>query len=958
MKLRILAASIAVIGLNGSAFAQTSDSPPARVEITGSSIKRIASEGALPVEVITRAQIDKAGIVTAEQLISRLSINGTGADNLASNGDVVSGTARGNNGASSANLRGQGADSTLVLLNGRRVATHGMKGQAVDINSIPMAAVERVEVLKDGASAIYGTDAIGGVINFILRKNYTGLEASAFTDITQHPGGEISKISIVGGLGDLDKDKYNILMTVAHSENKRLMGNQRDFVDTFQPDRGLSVDTRGTPIATAFAASQGRNLLGAQPKAPSTTFTSTLNGTGPIQPGTTLPMAGINILNLPGAAGCNSVDGMEAYDASLWGFPDRKWGCAWDTGRAAVLQQPVKNTNYVLRGTFKINEHQIFGEVVGSHVEVEKTFSPNQISPGSTFNQATWYPLNANTKSTYDAVYNAIVAVFPTIASNYGQPIAYRWRCMPCDYRQIQTQTDAGRVLVGADGPIGTWDYRVGLSQASSESESKLGTGFHYTDKLRAALGSGLVNPFSLTQTQAGIDALNAASAYGQVMYGGKQTVTELDASVSGEIYKIGGGAVMAAFGVDKRKEEYSFNGSTNAATLLTTDGLQGIFNAPFDASNSLTPQSRTISAIYAEVLVPLTKQLELNVAARRDSYSGFGSTTNPKVSFRYTPAEQILFRGSYNTGFRVPAFNQLFNAPTITPNPGTGIFDPATCPSLKADGSAGCVQVHPDSINGGKADLAPETAKQKSLGVVWAPVREFSANVDYWEIEKEDTIRSFGVATLSQNYALFTDRFIRDSTGTLLQIDQRWVNSGGSLTRGIELGAKVNGKLAGASWEAGIDGSYLIEKKSRPLPTVAYGANEVGKWVDFTSDLSLRWKHTAYFTYARGDWSATLEHLYRSGYKDQVLPGVANGTVVPPNWKSDVDAYQLFNISATYTGFKNLTLTAGIKNLLDKDPPFAVAYDSNSGAGSTWEPRVADPRGRSYTLMLNYKFF
>jgi iron complex outermembrane receptor protein len=109
--------------------------------------------------------------------------------------------------------------------------------------------------------------------------------------------------------------------------------------------------------------------------------------------------------------------------------------------------------------------------------------------------------------------------------------------------------------------------------------------------------------------------------------------------------------------------------------------------------------------------------------------------------------------------------------------------------------------------------------------------------------------------------------------------------------------------------------------------------------------------------TYKQGNWSGMLQNIYRSGYNDQVLPGVANGLVTPPDWKSKVDAYSIFNLSASYNGFKNTTLTAGIKNLFDKEPPFAVTYDSNTGAGSSWEPRVADPRGRSFTLTLDYKF-
>ena len=177
MKLEKLAQAVSLALIAGTAFAQQPGTPKERIEITGSNIKRIQDEGALPVQVITREEIDKKGIQSLEQLLMQISANGTGADNLQSNVGIQLGTTDRNNlGNSSANLRGLGASSTLVLLNGRRVSNHGAKGNAVDLNSIPLAAIERVEVLKDGASAIYGTDAIGGVINFILRRDYRGVE--------------------------------------------------------------------------------------------------------------------------------------------------------------------------------------------------------------------------------------------------------------------------------------------------------------------------------------------------------------------------------------------------------------------------------------------------------------------------------------------------------------------------------------------------------------------------------------------------------------------------------------------------------------------------------------------------------------------------------------------------------------------------------------------------------------
>jgi iron complex outermembrane receptor protein len=938
---------IALIGVVGPAMAQTSADKPEgtiqRVEITGSSIKRIAKEGALPVEIITRKQLVEQGIVTAEQAIAILNINAASSDNLASNSDVTSGAQRGNNGASSANLRGQGADSTLVLLNGRRVATHGMKGSAVDLNSIPMAAVDRIEVLKDGASSVYGTDAIGGVINFILKKNYKGLEAEAFDDTTQHGGGNISRVSVTGGWGDLDEQGFNLLAAASHSYNAALRGNQRGFVNTFQSDRGVSVDTRGAPFANVFATSLGPNLLGS--KAPTAVDGKSYNG--------------ISLLNLPGGAGCNSIDGMGAYDAKLWADPTTAYGCAWDTGRAAQLLQPVKNDNAVLRGTLKRGEHEFYAELVGSDVTVMKSFSPNQVSPSaSTFNPTSFYP---KTGAAYDTVYNSLVKVFPGIAANYGQPIAYRWRCMECGNREIETETKAGRMLVGAEGPLslgslGTFDYSVGLSRAFSQSQSTLGQGFNYTAPLAAALGSGKINPFLMpgqAQSQEALDLIKSTSAAGVVLYGGKTITTEFDAKMSGEVFQLPAGALMAAVGTDLRREEYRFNGDDRDIA-----NRRAILNAPFDDVNALSNVHRDIKAIYAEVLIPVTKALEVTVAGREDHYSGFGNTFNPKVSFRYQPLASLMFRGSYNTSFRAPSFNQLFNGVTESPYAGKDLVDPQSCPSGKVDPNVpGCVGITPNYITGGKPNLGPETAKQATVGVVWEPSSSFSANADLWEIRREDTIDSFNITTMVANYNLFKEQFLRDAQGNIAVIDQRWVNAGERITRGLELGARTNGRLGTGSWTAGIDGSRLLEKKSRATKNAPFGDSEIGRFL-FTGDLGLKWKHSAYVTYKEGNWSGLLQNIYRSGYTDQKLPGVANGTVVPPNFTPDVKPYSIFNLSVNYTGFQNLTLTAGIKNLLDKDPPFAITYDSNTGAGSTWEPRVADPRGRSFTLTANYKFF
>jgi iron complex outermembrane receptor protein len=364
----------------------------------------------------------------------------------------------------------------------------------------------------------------------------------------------------------------------------------------------------------------------------------------------------------------------------------------------------------------------------------------------------------------------------------------------------------------------------------------------------------------------------------------------------------------------------------------------------------------RDVKAIFTEVQVPITKELEATVAVRRDEYTGFGSTTNPKVSMRFAPAEDFMVRGSYNTGFKVPDFKQQFFGVTEAPG-GSTTVDPATCPTLKVSALPGCQSIVFNTLFGGNPALQPEKSKQSTLGFVWAPTRSSNIGVDWWTINRTGTIQAAPLATLLSNYTLFPQNFNRDASGNIVQIDTRWINAGETITSGVDITANVFGKMGDARWAVNLDGSYVYEKLSRPIASAPFGANEVGLFnpsSTTTGELALRWKHALTGTYTRGPWTGSLTQLYRSGYKQNVIYA---SSFTPTDFVADVDSYKLYNASVTYSGIKNLDLTFGIKNLLNTDPPFAITYDTNTGAGSSWDPRVADPRGRSYTLQANYKF-
>lgn len=951
------------------------------VLVTGSRIKQDPNNSALPLQIITTQELQRNGISSPEQLVMFLSTNGSGADNLASNADVTSGAQRGTNGLSAANLRGQGSAATLVLLNGRRVAAHGLSGSAVDVNQIPFAAIERVEVLKDGASAIYGTDAVGGVINFITKKDFKGLGLQGFTDITEQGDGNIYRVSGTAGWGDLKEDGFNVMGAVSYSWNNILRGAKRDFVNGNQPNRGLSIDTRGTPLATAFQLNPsalffpGGTLLGGTSGATQITnlfFPGT----------TTVANGGINVLDVPGGAGCTAMDGGQAYDQLLWNAPGAAYACAWDTGRAAVIQQPIQTLTYYGRGVVRVaGSHELSVEVTGSKANSAKSFSNAQVS-GNTTNLQVAYPLNGVTTANYNDIYNKLVGAFAgspgqaALIANYGKPIAYRWRCIACDVREYETDTKTFRVALGAEGPLfAGWDYRAGASYARSESSSVLGSGYYYRGTTAAnlpdaaaptapgatapgllgLLNSGILNPFlqpGQQQSAAAIAGLAAISAEGATLYGGKYEVKQFDASVSGGLFPIWGGDIKMAAGVDFRRETYSFNGSSAAAAAAPV-----IFLAAFDNVNALTPKTRDVKAAYAEILFPILPGLEVTAAGRVDDYTGFGSTVNPKITVKFRPIDQIMFRGSYNTGFRVPAFNQIFNGVTDSPYAGSDLVDPIRCPAGVANVTdPNCVFIRPNIQTGGNLNLGRETAKQFSGGVVFQPFNRFSLSVDFWSIAVDNTITTLTLSQLIQNAALFPERFIRDATNTIVTLDDRVVNAGARRTQGLEISARGGVDALGGSFNAGMDGTLLLKKREKLTQNSAYGPSLIGVFT-FAGDLGIRWKHNAFISYSNDDVSLSFSQIFRKGYKNGALPGIAAGTVTRPDYNRFVDDYIIYNASISYTGAPGFKMTAGVRNVFNTDPPFAITYDGNTGAGGSWEPRVADPRGRSFTMSVETKF-
>lgn len=548
--------------------------------------------------------------------------------------------------------------------------------------------------------------------------------------------------------------------------------------------------------------------------------------------------------------------------------------------------------------------------------------------------------------------YQNLNVLYPNLTAETGmtfdptKPIGIRWRCTDCGTRISDTTSNNYRVVAGMEGMLGAYDYKAGILAGRATSRAVLTRGYFYDDALDAALDTGLINPWltnGQTQTAAGMAALDSARADGLERLNGSTHIYQADAVVSGQLATLPAGSVSFAVGLDWRQEGYKLQ--YNEAVL---------FAALPDAN--FQSRKRDITAVFGELLVPIVKGAELTLSARTDNYSDFGSTTNPKVALRVQPLSQLVLRASASTGFRAPSFGQLYTAatdpsgtlPTIT----SARDDPAAiCTGTGAlvgaarDGVCG---VRFEYLTGGNPNLKPEQSKQWSMGFVFEPADWLTLSADTWKVTRTDVIGFLAPEAILNNYSVLSSYAIRGADGKIDYLRAGRINAAGTVTAGTDIGITLRGKLDGGRWSTALTGSYLDSHKDRLLDNQPW-VERVGRFSN--QDLRLRWKHTLAFSYSRGDWSGSLSQTFSTGHQAYVWPT----GVTQPGGK--VDSYTRYNLSTSYTGIKNLTVNGGIRNLLNTDPPFSI-HHSDEVSGTSWDPRVGDPRGRSFFVNATYKFF
>jgi len=907
------ALSSGLIGMAPNALAQASGTQALeRVEITGSLLRRIEGETALPVTTLSVTELQAAGATNAEQAL-RLVTQGQTAT-------VTSGSVSGTNGAASyASLRSLGAQRTLVLLNGKRVVPNPFSTVAVDLNSLPVAALDRIEVLSDGASSTYGTDAVAGVINFITRKDYQGASVAAEMQLPEEGGGEVYTANVLGGIGSLAKDGWNLYGGFNWRKAQPLGGTEREFAKTsFIPSQGFNGLS-----PTTFPANYSQAVAGV----------TTVPNANPTLPGCFAPSS---ITTQPFAPPLGLGSDRCGADTQVFTqtFPSQEqWGL-FGKGSLAIGKDHTASLEYFF------TRNTVTTQIAPSP-EGGMTMGPD--SP--------FYPGNGITPITDTRL-------------NRTQPISINWRTTVMGPRQGEQVNDTQRVVAGIEGLLAGWDYSANYLWSNSKITNEFLNGYPSTQLLRNGVrglsGAPYLNPFG-AQTAAGQAYLDSIEILGEIQ-SGEGTLQSVTAVAGRQFGNLPGGPMSIGLGAEFRKEEMVYNTNIAKASQAGSSGLAG--------SGAIRQGDRDVWAMALEMAFPVLKNLELGASVRYDDYSDFGSTTNPKFSVKYTPMQSLLVRGSYNTGFAAPTLTQLY-APNSTTFTGTRYNDPVLCPNGIVNTAGGGIAsrdclIQFQQLQGGNDTLTPEESDAWTIGFVLQPNPQFSFSLDYWSYTITNNIGVIGETAIFGDTAKYANLFVRCSaapparTATipgcaqvppgdpLAYIINTNLNLGDTETTGFDFAFNFNPAATpigrfNLNWRGTYITKYEFQVEPNGTwfnPIANYNAQFGGPVLRFKSVVNVGWDWNA--------WSGNLIYNYQSGYKDQ------NAVPAPYN-RNTVGAYGSIDLAARYRGFKGLTISAGILNVLDSDPSFTNQVSRFQSRG--YDDRFSNPLGRTWTLGAKYEF-
>ncbi|WP_170207544.1 TonB-dependent receptor [Luteibacter pinisoli] len=721
----------------------------AAITVTGSALPRIDVETPSPVTTITADQIQKSGLTTVSDVIRAVSADNSGSIPPAFTGGFAAGS-------SGVALRGLTVNSTLVLINGRRAANYPLAddGQRsfVDLNTIPSNAIERIEVLKDGASSLYGADAIAGVVNIILRPGYQGTEFSADVGTSQHGGGATRRATVLFGGGDLRKDGWNAY-----------------FSAEYQKDDRIKVGDRGYPYNTNdLTRSGGNNLIGGQPSQNSgspygTVTPGTLGTPGDVTTGIADPGAVAQPLSACGAGSTlvtNDPNNPGSY-------------CAFNRTRYFDISPEMERQGIYGRFSLKISDtSQAYIDASYYQVRTQFRGPPPQIQ--------------ASTPNNTNAI--ALPATLPDGSINPNNPFAADGKAALINYTFPgipgggDNKNHNMRITGGMTGSWGDWSYDTALV-FNHESLDISTPGLLNYNALVAAVTNGTYN--FLNSSANSPELLRALGPTLQ-----KTSTSDLqsfDFRVTRPLMDLPGGSLGLATGLDVRHEEQ------NDPDLNPDLAAQGLGIAH-------TKGHRTVSGAYVELDAPFLESLEVDVSGRYDHYSDFGKNFSPKIGIKWKPIEQLAFRGTFSKGFRAPSFAENGSSESE----GFATYTPP--PEFQAlHNNSGYVQPYPLAfLTAANPKVKPERSKSYTFGILFQPTQDLSASIDYYRIKKTGVIGQQSPAAVLDAYyngqplppassivADVPDPAAPNALPRPLVVDAPYVNQNALETKGIDLDLK-----------------------------------------------------------------------------------------------------------------------------------------------------------------------
>ena len=877
------------------------------VVVTGSMIKRVDAETAEAVTILKADALKDQGITNLEQMVNTLTSSNPSV-NVAQSIGTFSG------GGTYADLRGLGRSRTLILLDGQRVAVNAFDGQGVDLNGIPVSAIETIEVLREGASALYGSDAIGGVINFKTKKNYQGAELEVNFDHPQEAGGGSGQADFTFGHGDLVNDGYNFMVTASYAKQQELRATQRGF-------SAYGFD----PARNAFA---GTNFPGSWPGIVQDSDGNYYQSGYPTCAGNPLLTTALGDCSYRYSAATDllpqtrTISGMAEFTKSLPANNQVQvqyfWSQSWDNSYSGPMFYafPMDPASpYFPTGAGLICDGQV---TCGTPLNLSG--SPNPVT-------AIWTDPNN---------------------SRYGGNL---------DVEQ--------RILLTFSGTNAGWDYAATLNYSKNHNDNKWTGGIPNEDVLAPnGVLSPLINPFG-PQSAAG-QALIDSSYINGVYQLGLDTRWSVDLTAShalGDAFNSGTPATVA-FGANASGETFRnwttpYNTLTSAATGLSDSNVSG---------------NRKIQAAFLELDVPILKSLDVDVSDRQDRYSDFGTTNNAKVKVRWQPLDMLTVRGSASTGFRAPTLFNLY-APNFTSAASSGTMgdgNPYCQPgSYNAEWTQNACAAQGIALYGGNTKLKPETSQNFDLGVVIQPIENLGITLDYYRILLKNTISRVPASAVYGDPDNFSSYIVTATSGqyagslvptaaqaanctpytapTCGYILRQYANTGRITTDGFDLSVQYTQHTSIGTFREDLEGTAVtqfLEQQYDGGPLL----NLVGNLRIVDLNPAFRWQHNVRVDWISPEkmWGAGLSDRFYSGYIDEFPDGNGN--------QRHVGSYSLVDGYVSVKPVTNLTVLFGIKNIFNTSPPYTNASQGNFASG--YNALIADPLLRNFYVNLKYTLF